>query len=92
MKTIHAATIALALFATPVLAQTTTSPTTTNPNGTAVTRIDSTSQIAPRTDDHTDYGWVGLFGLIGLAGLLGRKKAVPVVHSTAPVNNTTNRL
>jgi MYXO-CTERM domain-containing protein len=31
-----------------------------------------TAETAPRREDHTDWGWLGLLGLLGLAGLLRR--------------------
>ncbi|WP_458438880.1 WGxxGxxG family protein [Methylorubrum extorquens] len=76
MKTLSASLLAVALVATPALAQ----QNNTNPT--------ATQQSAPRAadrDNDFDMGWLGLIGLLGLAGLLGRRRHDHVnTTSTAP--------
>lgn len=72
-KLIKIAAVSVALFAanpTVLLAQ-----TTAPAPGTSSTAPANTARTeATRTDDRTNYGWVGLIGLVGLAGLMGRNR------------------
>ncbi len=64
-KRVAAGILGLTLaLAGPVSAQATKEPAGAAPERTAET--------APRREDHTDWGWLGLLGLLGLAGLLRR--------------------
>ena len=55
-------------------------------SGTAIAQgtPDNATQNMQRTDtdNHHDYGWIGILGLAGLAGLLGRNR----VHRHDDVN------
>ncbi|WP_147016574.1 WGxxGxxG family protein [Methylorubrum extorquens] len=82
MRLLPASLLALALVASPALAQqTTTSPTTTQ-------------QTAPRADkDNNDFdlGWLGLIGLLGLGGLLGRRRHDHVATTSTTPGATVRR-
>lgn len=78
------AAVTAALFAanpTLLLAQTTAPGT-----GTSTTAPANTARAeAARSDDRTNYGWVGLIGLVGLAGLMGRNRHTHTTSATPPV-------
>jgi hypothetical protein len=61
-------------LAGPVLAQSTT-PEAGSP---------STNTATQGTDNHHDYGWIGLLGLAGLAGLLKKHDRTERSVNTAP--------
>jgi hypothetical protein len=60
--------------ACPVVAQSPT-PEGSNPSANTTTQ---------RTDDHHNYGWIGLVGLAGLAGLLKKRDHAEHSVRTAP--------
>ncbi|HYE76243.1 MAG TPA: WGxxGxxG family protein [Blastocatellia bacterium] len=74
--------LALALSATPLLAQTGGTGGTDQGAGPAGTTQGGATY---RADDDRDWGWVGLLGLIGLAGLMRRRD----VHDTHDARTTT---
>jgi len=64
----------------PVAAQNTTGPTTTT---TTPSTTSTRSDTAVRTsDDHRDWGWLGLLGLAGLLGLRRRDQEPSSIDRT----------
>lgn len=82
MKSLPASLLALALVATPTMAQ----QTNTNPANNQQT----VSRDHDRDDDF-DMGWLGLLGLLGLAGLLGRRRQNHVTTTSTAPGTTIHR-
>ncbi|WP_183438848.1 WGxxGxxG family protein [Methylobacterium sp. R2-1] len=82
MKILSASVLALALVATPALAQ---------QNNTNPTAPQQNAQRDADRDDDFDMGWLGLIGLLGLAGLLGRRGHDHVTRTSVAPGSTIHR-
>ena len=64
--------------------------TAQTPSG-SVPRDNSTGYTAGRTDDDTDWGWLGLLGLTGLLGLLPKRRTADADYRATDTSRATAR-